>query len=79
MSLAARGEGYGAEIVERGFRYSTNGVLRLSGTTRWFGRNLRASAFGVLSVWMKILRLPPTAKFGKRRCRGRIGREEALM
>lgn len=27
-----------------------------SGNTRWFGRNLRASALGVVSVWMKIVR-----------------------
>lgn len=75
ISLAARGEGYGAEIVDRGFIYSMKGVLKSSGTTLWFGMNLRASAFGVFSVWMKIVRTPVT-KLGVHGCdnlaRGRV-------
>lgn len=48
-------------MVERGFKYSTNGVGNSGGKTGWFGRNLRASGLGVFSVWMNILRVPPTA------------------
>lgn len=43
-------------MVERGLRYSMKGVVSCSGSTRWFGRNLRASALGVVSVWMKMVR-----------------------
>jgi hypothetical protein len=58
ISFAARGEGCGGDIVERGFKYSINGVDMSGGMMRWFGRNLSASGFGVLSVWMKIVRAP---------------------
>ena len=53
----ARGEGWGGCSVERGVRYSRNGVGKFSGRIRWLGLNLRASGFGVSSVWMKIVRL----------------------
>lgn len=81
MSLAARGEGCGGEMVARGLRYSIKGVDKPSGTTRWFGRNLRASGFGVPSVWMKMVRTPlptpasPGAVAGRARSCTR-GREE---
>jgi hypothetical protein len=70
ISLAAKGEGCGGEIVDRGFRYSINGVLILSGTMRWLGKNLRASGLGVFSVWMKIVRtlLPGPETPGTKRC-----------
>jgi hypothetical protein len=42
--------------VDLGERYSRKGEGKLSGRTSWFGRNLSASAFGVSSVWMKIVR-----------------------
>lgn len=45
-------------MVSRGDRYSMKGEEMLSGTMRWFGRNFRASGFGVDSVWMKIVRAP---------------------
>jgi len=57
MSWAAKGDGYGGARVERGDKYSKKGVLIPSGSTRWFGLNLSASALGVSSVWMKIVRL----------------------
>jgi len=50
MSFAAKGEGYGGAMVARGLRYSMKGVGSVGGTTGWFGRNLRASGFGVFSV-----------------------------
>lgn len=34
-----------------------NGEEIVSGRMRWFGRNFRASALGVFSVWMKIVRV----------------------
>lgn len=46
--------------MERGVRYSIKGDDNPGGSIGWFGRNLRASGFGVFSVCMKILRLPPT-------------------
>jgi hypothetical protein len=58
MSCAASGDGYGGAIVLRGFRYSMKGIVTSGGSTAWFGRNLSASAFGVFSVWMKMLRAP---------------------
>jgi hypothetical protein len=54
--LAARGEGCGAARVERGVRYSRKEEGKSSGRISWLGRNLRASALGVSSVWMKIVR-----------------------
>jgi len=39
--------------------YSIKGDDNPGGSIGWFGRNLRASGFGVFSVCMKILRLPP--------------------
>lgn len=45
-------------MVLRGLRYSMNGVGRFSGRIRWLGRNFNASALGVPSVWMKIVRRP---------------------
>lgn len=42
----------------RALRYSMNGMPSSGGITGWFGRNLSASGFGVLSVWMKMLRAP---------------------
>jgi hypothetical protein len=60
IRFAANGEGYGGASVERGVRYSMNGDDNPGGSIGWFGRNLRASGFGVFSVCMKILRLPPT-------------------
>lgn len=66
-------------MVDRGLRYSMNGVLRSSGTTRWFGRNLRASALGVFSVCIKMLRVPPMARFGSTARRERDGRRTALV
>jgi hypothetical protein len=50
MSWEARGDGYGGEMVLRGFMYSMKGVDMPSGRMRWLGRNLRASALGVVSV-----------------------------
>ena len=61
-SFAARGEGYGGEMVERGLRYSMKGAEMFSGRTRWLGMNLRASGLGVFSVWMKIVRMPWMAR-----------------
>src|SRR3569833_3945293 len=60
MSCAARGDGWGGAMVERGLRCSTKGAAIAAGSTRWLGRNLRASGFGVLSVWMKMVRRPPS-------------------
>jgi hypothetical protein len=54
--LAARGDGCGAARVERGVRYSRKDEGKSSGRISWLGRNLRASALGVSSVWMKIVR-----------------------
>ena len=45
-------------MVLRGLRYSMYGTLMDSGITRWLGTNLTASALGVGSVWMKIVRAP---------------------
>lgn len=45
-------------MVLRALRYSMNGMPSSGGITVWFGRNLSASGFGVLSVWMKRLRAP---------------------
>jgi len=42
--------------VERGERYSRKGEGKFSGSMRWLGLNLRASALGVSSVCMKIVR-----------------------
>lgn len=56
MSCAASGEGCGGASVERGDRYSKNVDGKFSGKTLWFGLNFRASALGVSSVWMKIVR-----------------------
>lgn len=58
INCAASGDGCGGANVERGFIYSRNGVDMPGGSIGWFGRNLRASGFGVFSVCMKILRLP---------------------
>lgn len=60
IKLAANGEGCGGASVERGVRYSMNGDASPGGSIGWFGRNLRASGFGVFSVCMKMLRLPLT-------------------
>jgi hypothetical protein len=57
MSCAARGEGCGGASVERGDRYSKNVDGKFSGRTLWLGLNFSASAFGVSSVWMKIVLL----------------------
>jgi hypothetical protein len=61
INCAASGDGCGGARVDRGLRYSRKGDESPGGRIGWFGRNLRASAFGVFSVWMKILRLPVTA------------------
>ena len=37
-------------------RYSRNEEGKSSGRISWLGRNLRASALGVSSVWLKIVR-----------------------
>lgn len=71
---AASGEGCGAEIVDRGDKYSRNGDDESRGNIDWFGRNFNAypgqlasrisfgwkltSAFGVVSVCMKMVRMP---------------------
>jgi hypothetical protein len=60
IKFAAKGDGYGGASVERGVRYSINGVDNSGGSIGWFGRNLSASGFGVFSVWIKMLRLPLT-------------------
>ena len=81
-SCAARGDGCGGASVERGERYSINGLERPSGRIRQFGRNLRAysgisyrardsdceptSAFGVFSVCMKMFRV--ACKLGRLGC-----------
>lgn len=59
MRLWARGDGYGGARVDLGLRYSIKGDDSPGGSMGWFGRNLSASGFGVFSVWMKILLLPP--------------------
>lgn len=51
-------------MVERGLRYSMNGTESPAGRMRWFGRNLSASALGVGSVWMKIVRRDDGARKG---------------
>jgi len=56
-SCAASGEGCGGANVDRGDRYSRNVDGKLSGRMVWFGLNLSASSFGVVSVCMKIVRL----------------------
>lgn len=43
----------------------TTPVPKASGKTSWPGRNLRLSGFGVLSVWMNIVRSGPE---GRRQC-----------
>ena len=55
-SCAASGDGCGGARVERGDRYSRKVDGMLAGRICWFGRNLSASALGVSSVWMKIVR-----------------------
>ena len=60
ISCAASGDGCGGARVDLGFIYSMNGDESPGGRIGWFGRNLRASGFGVFSVWMKMLRLPLT-------------------
>ncbi len=60
IKLAANGEGCGGASVERGVRYSMNGDDSPGGSIGWFGRNLRASGFGVFSVCIKIVLQPPT-------------------
>lgn len=45
-------------MVSRGERYSMKGAEMVSGMMRWFGTNFTASALGVDSVWMKIVRAP---------------------
>lgn len=45
-------------MVSRGERYSMKGAEMPSGMMRWFGTNFTASALGVDSVWMKIVRAP---------------------
>ena len=42
--------------MDLGVRYSRKELGKSSGRMVWFGRNLRASALGVSSVWMKIVR-----------------------
>lgn len=42
--------------MDRGERYSRNVEGKPSGMTVWFGMNLSASALGVSSVWMKMVR-----------------------
>ena len=42
--------------MERGDRYSRNVDGKFSGKTSLLGLNLSASALGVSSVWMKIVR-----------------------
>lgn len=65
-------------MVLRGLRYSMKGVGRFSGSTRWLGRNLIASGFGVPSVWMKMVRrLRRALEREEGRVRGREGREPA--
>lgn len=59
-------------MVERGVMYSMKGVATDSGRTRWFGRNLSASALGVLSVWMKMVRRACGVDSGRRGRRGRV-------
>jgi hypothetical protein len=54
--------------VERGLRYSRKGDDIDSGRTRWFGLNLRASAFGVGSVWMNMVRRATDAIIGTALC-----------
>jgi len=56
------------------------GMVTSGGSTRWFGRNLRASGLGVVSVWMKMLRVPRGADLGSvEECRlGRLVLEERL-
>lgn len=53
-------------MVERGVIYSIKGVDNPIGRMRWFGTNLSASGFGVFSVCMKMLRVPPTAIVARR-------------
>lgn len=48
----------------RELRYSMKGVETSGGSTLWFGKNFSASALGVLSVWMKMLRAPRGASVG---------------
>jgi len=51
-------------MVERGFMYSMKGVANPGGKIGWLGRNLSASGLGVFSVWINMVRLPPTAAAG---------------
>jgi hypothetical protein len=60
ISCAASGDGCGGARVDLGFMYSMKGEESPGGRMGWFGKNLRASGFGVFSVWMKMLRLPLT-------------------
>jgi hypothetical protein len=85
ISWAASGDGCGGAMVDRGFRYSMKGVVRPSGRIRWLGRNLSASALGVLSVWMKMLRWRVCGRRARHGCcalvagmRGRRGEEDVL-
>lgn len=64
INSAANGEGCGGAIVDRGLRYSRKGDDNVVGSIGWLGRNLRASGFGVFSVWINIVRLPPTDAAG---------------
>ena len=64
INSAASGEGCGGAIVDLGLRYSRNGDDSVDGRIGWLGRNLRASGFGVFSVWIKIVLLPPTDAAG---------------
>jgi hypothetical protein len=67
-SCAASGEGCGGASVERGLRYSRKGDDIDSGRTRWLGLNLRASAFGVGSVWMNMVRRADDTTIGAALC-----------
>ena len=53
--------------MERGERYSRNVDGKSSGKTLLLGLNLSASALGVSSVWMKIVRRDCAKGMG---CRG---------
>ena len=57
INCAASGDGCGGANVDRGERYSKNVEGKLSGRMLWFGLNFRASALGVSSVVIKIVRL----------------------
>lgn len=73
-------------MVARGLRYSIKGAAMPSGKTWWLGKNLRASALGVFSVWIKMERRPRPASdqlgwwADEEPCvRGRLDEEEEEM